>query len=80
MKTYNITSIEDLETIANQHKLSVYEIKEIVLQWKKVIFPNNYKTTTDLFIALHKFCAIYSYVGEKPIFADLDINCLSSPG
>jgi len=80
MMTYSITSIEDLETIANKHKLSVVEIKEIVLQWQKVIFLNDYKTTTDLFIALHKFNTIYSRVGEKPIFADLDINCLSSPG
>lgn len=77
MKTYSITSIEDLETIANNHKLSVDEIKEIVLQWQKVIFLNNYKTTTDLFIALHKFIGIHSRVGERPIFADLDINCLS---
>jgi len=78
--TYNITSLEDLETIANKHKLSVVEIKEIVLQWQKVIFLKDYKTTTDLFIVLREYLAIYSRVGEKPIFADVDINCLSSPG
>ena len=77
MKTYSITSIEDLETIANKHKLSVDDIKEIVLQWKKVIFLNDYKTTTDLFIVLHDFMEVCSRVGEKPIFADLDLNCLS---
>ena len=80
MKTYSIKSIEDLETIADKHKLSVDEIKEIVLQWKKVIFLNDYKTTTDLFIVLREYLAIYSRVGEKPIFADVDLNCLSSPG
>ena len=77
MQTYSITSIEDLEAIAIKHKLSIADIKEIILRWQKVIFLNDYKTATDLFIALREYLAIYSRVGEKPIFADIDINCLS---
>jgi hypothetical protein len=77
MKTYSITSIAELETIAIKHQLSIEEIKEIVLRWQKVIFLKDYKTTTDLFIVLREYLAIYSRVGEKPIFADVDLNCLS---
>lgn len=77
MKTYSITSIAELEAIVIKHQLSIEDIKSIVLQWKKVIFLNDYKTATDLFIVLHDLVDVCSRVGENPIFADVDLNCLS---
>lgn len=73
---YNIQTIADLEILAAKYQLSISNVELILQNWQNIILLNHYKSTADLFNFMHDFMSKYSGI-EKPIFADIDLDCIS---
>jgi len=76
---YNIQTIADLEILTAKYQLPISAVECILQKWQNVIFLNDYTSTADLFNFMHEFMSKYSG-REKPIFADIDLDCQSGPG